>query len=280
MLLEGAIGDAYGAGFEFAKREKIFKKNNLTCYEAHPFYLEIKAKYTDDTQMAIGISELLLEHKSWTPKIIANKFVNVFKRDTRRGYSKGFYSLLTEVNSGDEMLERIIRNSDKNGAAMRAYPIGILSDEKEILQKCEIQASISHNTRNGILAAQAIALANHYFVYRKGISKNLLEYLQDIQKYKWCGKWKGEVGVSAVETVESVLSIILNGSSLKKMLYDSVAFGGDVDTVSSLVLAIGKMNSEVVDDLPDWMYNDIENEKFGRDFLIDLDDKLMNLLIV
>jgi len=32
MILEGAIGDAYGAGFEFADRAYITKNNDLTKY--------------------------------------------------------------------------------------------------------------------------------------------------------------------------------------------------------------------------------------------------------
>jgi len=35
MLLEIGIGDAYGAGFEFAPVKKIENYNNLTSYHAH-----------------------------------------------------------------------------------------------------------------------------------------------------------------------------------------------------------------------------------------------------
>ena len=66
MILEGAIGDAYGAGFEFAERSKIQTKNTLTQYEYHPVFKSIYRKYTDDTQMAIAIVELLLEDADWS----------------------------------------------------------------------------------------------------------------------------------------------------------------------------------------------------------------------
>ncbi len=58
MILEGGIGDAYGAGFEFADRECITKNNDLTKYVPHPRATERFKKYTDDTQMSIGIVEL------------------------------------------------------------------------------------------------------------------------------------------------------------------------------------------------------------------------------
>ena len=94
MLLEAAIGDAYGAGFEFRDLEFILKNNNLTEYFKHGYYKSIYKTYTDDTQMAIAISELLLEQKDWNEAIVADKFVEVFQRDKRRGYSNRVYNAL------------------------------------------------------------------------------------------------------------------------------------------------------------------------------------------
>jgi len=278
MILEGAIGDAYGAGFEFAEYEKIEAKNTLTQYESHPLFAEIKGKYTDDTQMAIAISELLLEEETWTPLLIADKFVAVFKRDPRRGYAKRFYQFLMDIQDGQELLDKISPKSERNGAAMRAYPIGILKSEAEIIHKCDLQSNITHQTDKALIAAQAIALTNHYFIYKKGSKKHLLEYLGDAQKYNWRGQWRGEVKVNAIETVEAVLATLLEGESLKYLLKKSVNFGGDVDTVASLTLAIGQMSVEVEKDLPNWLYTDLENGQFGADFLRKLDASLRNKL--
>ncbi|MFT6709404.1 MAG: ADP-ribosyl-[dinitrogen reductase] hydrolase [Flavobacteriales bacterium] len=233
MLLQAAIGDAYGAGFEFALPSKIKSKKNLSQYETHPLYKEIKGKYTDDTQMAIGIAELLIEEKDWTSLMIANKFVEVFKRDPRRGYAKRFQQFLTDIKDGQEMLDKIVAKSERNGAAMRAYPLGILKDEKEIIEKCDLQSSITHQTEKALLSPQAIALSNHYFIYKKGKKGNPTEYLQDIQQYKWKGDWSGEVKVNAIETVEAVITVLRKEHSLKEMLRKSVDFGGDVDTVAA-----------------------------------------------
>jgi hypothetical protein len=38
MLLELAIGDAYGAGFEFAADRIVREQNDLSCYVQHPRY--------------------------------------------------------------------------------------------------------------------------------------------------------------------------------------------------------------------------------------------------
>ncbi len=278
MLLEGAIGDAYGAGFEFAEIEKIRTKNTISTYETHPLFTEIKGKYTDDTQMSLAIAELLIEGKEWTSLSIANKFVEFFKRDIRNGYAKRFYQFLLDIKDGQEFLEKIHPKSDRNGAAMRAYPIGILKDEKEILSKTELQASVTHQTQNAILAAQTIALTSHFFIYQKGKKSDLLTYLSDILNHKWTAKWQGNVNVDAIETTEAVLTILINEYDLKTMLKKSVDFGGDVDTVASLALAIGKMCQETENNLPQWLYNDLENNEFGLDYIKKIDEQLLNLV--
>jgi len=280
MILEGAIGDAYGAGFEFAGKEKIRKKNTLTQYESHPLFEEIKGKYTDDTQMSIGICELLLEEKEWTPLKIANKFVEVFKRDPRRGYAKRFYKFLMGIESGEELLRKIEPKSERNGAAMRSYSIGILGDENEIIERCDLQSSLTHKTEKALISAQAIALTNHFFIYDKGRKSELLDYLQDIQGVRWTGKWSGEVKVNAIETVEAVISLIISEDSLKEILRKSIEFSGDVDTVASLGLAIGKMSREINNDLPNWLYEELEEGKYGKGYLKELDERLNELKVV
>ena len=108
MLVELAIGDAYGAGFEYVDPEHRTAPNDLTCYARHPGHIVLSpGRYTDDTQMSLAIAELMIEKIEWTPLNIANKFVQVFKRDPRPGYARKFYEFLKEIKSGEEFLERI-----------------------------------------------------------------------------------------------------------------------------------------------------------------------------
>jgi len=277
MILEGAIGDAYGAGFEFAEREKILKFNTITQYERHPKYHSIYKKYTDDTQMAIGITELLIEKKAFTKETVTEKFIEVFQRDVRDGYSKRIYKLLSEVKTANDFFSKNVFKSDRNGAVMRVYPLGILEFEGDLLNKAAIQATVTHDTPKAIRAAQAVALASHYFIYKKGKQADLIEYISDIQQYKWEGNWKSEVTTDAMETVEAVLTILSKEKDLKSMLLESVNFGGDVDTVASISLAIASVMNEVEQNLPNWLEEELENETFGRDYIKILDEKLKAL---
>ncbi len=64
MLLELAIGDAYGAGFEYA--DEMISENTLTHYVQHPRHQIRPGCYTDDTQMSLAIAETLVSGEPWT----------------------------------------------------------------------------------------------------------------------------------------------------------------------------------------------------------------------
>ncbi|HOY17539.1 MAG TPA: ADP-ribosylglycohydrolase family protein [Haliscomenobacter sp.] len=278
MLLEGAIGDAYGAGFEFVSRLIIRRRNKLEKYKRHPFYRTICGHYTDDTQMALALAELIVEGIEWTRLSVANKFVEVFKRDMRQGYAFRFFGLLQEVNSGQDLLDKIVPNSERNGSAMRAYPIGILDTETKVLDKTELQARITHDTEWGVWSAQAIALSAHFFLYKKGAKVQLTQYLEDWQQIKWPINWQGEVPMKGKETVEAVLSLVVQGDRMSKILMEAVNLGGDADTVASLALALSSVCPEIEKDLPDWMFEQLENGPYGRSFIEELDQKFLALM--
>ncbi len=71
MLLELAIGDAYGAGFEYADTETIRLHNNLSRYVKHPRHNIRPGCYTDDTQMSLAIAETMVSGEPWKPAVLA-----------------------------------------------------------------------------------------------------------------------------------------------------------------------------------------------------------------
>src|SRR5579885_1780997 len=168
MLLELAVGDAYGAGFEYAPRELIRRHNTLAGYVQHPRHRIRPGAYTDDTQMSLAIAEALISGEPWTPERLAQRFVDVFKRDPREGYASGFSRFLQQVEDGQQFLREIKPTSSKSGAAMRAAPLGILPTVALVRERCTVQAALTHNTPDGINAAVAAALMTHYFLSQLG----------------------------------------------------------------------------------------------------------------
>ncbi|MEG4585691.1 ADP-ribosylglycohydrolase family protein [Microcoleus sp. MOSTC5] len=279
MLLELAIGDAYGAGFEFADRQTIELYNNLNGYIQHPCHDIQPGCYTDDTQMSLAVAEAIVSREPWTPELLATKFVAAFHRDRRVGYAGKFYNFLLQVQDGKEFLEKIRSASDKSGAAMRAGPIGIFPSIEKVIENATIQAAITHNTPDGIKAAIAAALMSHYFIYQLGLKNNLGNFLEKHVAGEWSIPWQGEVSTKGLVCVRAAITAVMRNDSMSKLLQDCIAFSGDVDTVATIALAAGSCSSEIAQDLPENLVQGLENQSYGLDYIIELDKKLMNCIV-
>ncbi len=275
MLLELAIGDTYGVGFEYRPKDFVIKNNNLEKYFAHERYKSLYKRYSDDTQMSLGIAELMIEHKEWTDGLIANKFLEVFKRDIRYGYSSTFYNLLQSVDTGFEFIAQINPNNDRSGAAMRAGPIGLYPTTEEVLKKSEQQARLTHQTVDGVKPAQAVSLAVHYFAYSKGHKRGIGKYIESLIGGNWDEPWNNPVGEKGWMSVRAAITSIKRNSDMASLLKDCIAFTGDVDTVAAIALGIASFCSEIKNNLPKWLYDELENNTYGKDYLLEVDKKLL-----
>jgi ADP-ribosylglycohydrolase len=294
MLLEIAIGDAYGAGFEFAGDDFIRAHNNLE-YVTHPNISsanvdlrrigekvinprEMHGRYTDDTQMSIAIAEVIVNDIPWTKEALADSFVSAFKRDQRTGYAGGFYQFLCDVRDGQDFLEKIRPNSDKSGSAMRAAPVGILITPDQVVRACTLQASLTHDTVNGILAADAAALMVHYFIYEDGPKSQLGYYIEKSVPRDWCTPWRGFVSSKGIDCVRAAITAVVESEKLSEVLKRCISFGGDVDTVAAIAMGPASCCKEIEQDIPANLVDGLENGPFGREYIIDLDRKLMAIV--
>ncbi|HBB31829.1 MAG TPA: ADP-ribosylglycohydrolase [Cyanobacteria bacterium UBA8803] len=279
MLIELAIGDAYGAGFEYAEPDFVFSENDLSRYLQHPRHQIRPGSYTDDTQMSLAIAETLIEQQAWTREVLANKFVAAFKRDPREGYASRFYQFLLRVQDGRQFLEEINWTSDKSGAAMRAGPIGVLPSVERVIESATIQAAITHNSPDGIAAAVAAALMSHYFIYRLGSKGELGQFLEThVSGHQWSEPWIGKVKSQGWMSVRAAITAVMRNESLSELLKDCIAYTGDVDTVAAIALAAASCSEEIEQDLPQHLVDTLENGVYGRDYIIALDKQLMSLV--
>ena len=280
MMVSMAVGDAFGAGFEFAPAELVRKYNHLNLgYRPHPKGTIRPGKYTDDTQMAIGVAEWMMERVS-VPEMnnavqLARKFVEVFHRDPRKGYAEGFYKILKETRNGTRLLQALIPTSRKAGGAMRAAPCGLLAEPEQVIDLAMWQASITHATREGMLGAAGAALL--VWACRQGCDRGYLgQMLEDmLPGCKWTEPWQGYVSGQALATVRAALTAVMSHGSMSAILQESVAFTGDTDTVAVIAMAAGAMHPDIVQDLPTCLVSGLENQKYGFTHLQELDDELL-----
>ncbi len=113
MLVELAIGDAWGVGFEYAS--EMIKYNNLSLsrYIQHPRHKGLHpGMYSDDTAMSIAIAELILSGDELTSFNIAIILVDCYKSLPRDCCTPGFKIILKSISKYLESLKRIHHCSD------------------------------------------------------------------------------------------------------------------------------------------------------------------------
>lgn len=281
MLVEIAVGDAYGAGFEYVDAPIVAAGNTVTGYVQHPRHDGVRpGAYTDDTQMTIAVAEVLVSGEAWTRERLADAFVTAFHRDRRDGYAGGFHQLLLDVSDGTELLARLRPASERNGAAMRAGPLGLLPTVDDVLHHTEVQARITHDTPIGVEAAQAAALAVHYCHHDLGpvadtgrwVERQLAERGGVVE---WALPWRGKVGDRADQAVRAAITALVTSAGRRELLYACVGYTGDVDTVAAIAMAAASRTPAIADDLPAALYDDLEDGPYGRAFLSDLDTRLL-----
>jgi ADP-ribosylglycohydrolase len=277
VLVELAIGDAYGAGFEYADRAFVARHNTLQNYVQHPTHSGIlPGAYTDDTQMTLAIAELMISPAEWSPANLADGFVRAFHRDPREGYAGRFYQFLQEVHTGTEFLGKIKPDSDKSGAAMRAAPIGLAPTPADVMRLSAIQARVTHNTPDGVASAQAAALAVHYCHFNVGPLSKVAEWVDtQIPTGGWSRQWRGKVGSKGRMSVTAALTALSGNTSMSKLLQACIAFTGDVDTVATIALAAASRSTEYTQDLPSVLLTNLEDGEFGHSYLKALNARLL-----
>ncbi len=132
-----------------------------------------------------------------------------------------------------------------NGSAMRVSPIGFAFDSLEdVLKEAKRSAVVTHNHREGIKGAQAVASA--VFLARTGGNKkqikdfiekkfryNLSQRLDDIRpNYKFDSSCQGSVPQAIIAFLES--------ENFEDAIRKAISIGGDSDTIACIAGGIAQ----------------------------------------
>jgi ADP-ribosyl-[dinitrogen reductase] hydrolase len=305
MLLGVAIGDAFAYPYEFASKEiEWFEKNlDMTKYCVHPkpeFGHQILGLYTDDTQMSIAVTELLISSgkengDKFTKENLADYFVKTFKRDSINGYARGFQNFLKSVNDGQEFLQKIKPTSTRNGAAMRSVPLGVVADLDMLVDYAQINASTTHDTPKGHASSVAVALLSHMQFYHVdlkdvdffdrilAIDKRTAVHLRTVSRMNGYdqriinGRRYKDRGIpcDAMRTTGAVFYLLNYFHEPSSVLEEAIKLGGDTDSVASIGLGLTMIDEQLCN-LPSFLYDDLTDHKFGKNYLKDLGQELEN----
>lgn len=284
MLLRIAQGDAFGMACEF-RTDNLKAALEFDRYIRHPEWGPEAGYYTDDTQMSIAVAERLIDRQlsssgdgslRLTKEALAEAFVQAYKRDPRPGYAVKFQAFLDSVSSGTEFLLKINPESDKNGAAMRSVPLGVILHEPKLLEVAATQASLTHNTEGGITSSQMVALASRFAMYESAPLTEIFTYIGDwlhLNNLRWEGG--PVVGPNlGMLTARAAITLVIGEPNLLSIAKKAISWGGDTDSVLAIAWGIASARKDGAE-LPEFFHRDLENGPYGRDYLTGLGENLM-----
>lgn len=160
-LVGSALGDAIGElAFHYPIKDRL-----ITAVDQ-----SVQLRYTDDTAMAIGLAESLVEKGDILENHLGNTFSDHFSLEPWRGYASGPPTIFSLVKMKGMTYSEAAKSlfhgqgSFGNGAAMRIGPVGLFfCDASELYEKACASAAVTHAHPIGMdgaaVQAQAVALA-------------------------------------------------------------------------------------------------------------------------
>jgi ADP-ribosylglycohydrolase len=172
-MLGLAIGDALGAPLEGMKAghiRQLFGEvtdylDTISAFPDKPTRWLPRGLYTDDTQQALAVAEVLAVQGEADPAVLSDIYVRLANEGpdgahfgSHRGTGHFFRRAVQAMIEGREPL-RCGQNSAGNGAAMRIAPVGLYcADDEEAMVHAVVEFSLlTHHDIRGVAAALAVA---------------------------------------------------------------------------------------------------------------------------
>lgn len=259
-LVGSALGDAIGE-LAFRVPEKARLLELLERLE--------ELSYTDDTAMAIGLAESILEKGCIDQRHLGDTFSRNYQREPWRGYGSGPPTIFSIVRSSQISYIDAARSlfggsgSLGNGAAMRIVPVGLFFHDSETLydESCA-SAEVTHTHPMGkagaavqaLAVAKAVRLQPHDafplepFVQelvdsaRTPEIRNKMELVKELIAENTLPDIASDRLGRSVAVDESmpfaIYCFLRNPKSFEDCLFCSILNGGDRDTLGAMACAI------------------------------------------
>jgi poly(ADP-ribose) glycohydrolase ARH3 len=259
-MVGSALGDAIGElAFMVPQRERLLSSLDHVS----------EFRYTDDTAMAIGLAQSIIEAKGIDQQNLGDTFRANFQREPWRGYASGpptIFSLVVKRGiSYTEAARGMFGGSGSlgNGAAMRIVPLGLFFHRAEDLYEvAALSAQVTHAHPVGMdgaavqawAVASAVELDPQQAFPLQGFVQGLIDFARTpeirtkmklvqelITKEVPPDAAADELGQS-VAVHESmpfaIYSFLKYPKSFEACLFCAILHGGDRDTLGAMACAI------------------------------------------
>jgi ADP-ribosylglycohydrolase len=263
LALDGlSVGDAFGGQFFLpANQERLFSRER----QAPP----PGWGYTDDTEMALGIYEVLNDYGEIVQDELARVFARRYEREMYRGYGAGAHRILSAIHRGLPWREVAAAEfggmgSMGNGAAMRVAPVGayFADDYSRVVEQARRSAEVTHAHPEGIAGGIAVAVATAFaWQHREthGDDSTRRTFFDVVLDHTPAGETRNGMEHAAILplnlSIESAVSLLGNGIRITapdtvpfclwcaarhlgdyaEALWTVARAGGDVDTNGAIV---------------------------------------------
>jgi ADP-ribosyl-[dinitrogen reductase] hydrolase len=223
-LLGMAIGDALGAPLEGLGAQQIRAHYHVVtdfvdgsrAWKKKPFRWRLPGLYTDDTQQALALSDVVLEHGRIDVDRLAALYLELAAPEgsyhgAHRGVGRSFRQVLAELKEGVRP-DQSGQTSAGIGAAMRIAPLALyFSEDPEALHDAVMAASLmTHRDIRSISGAMAVAHAARRLIAGAGRDPSFL--------FRVAGDTARAEDRIAAEAAGSVVSLEAHGRSLSQAI--------------------------------------------------------------
>jgi poly(ADP-ribose) glycohydrolase ARH3 len=259
-MVGSALGDAIGElAFHCPDRQRLHGLIGQTR----------QLIYTDDTAMALGLAESIVQKKAIDPQHLGETFHRNFDREPWRGYASGPPTLFSAVRAHGmayvEAAKRLFGGTGSfgNGAAMRIVPVGLFyHDSENLYGAASASAEVTHAHPVGKDGAAVLACAIAQVArtdaqkefQREAFLESLISFsrtaeIREKMKRVWAlidmGAPAGEVAERLGQSVAvdesmpfAIYAFVCHPKSFEDCLLCAVLNGGDCDTLGAMACAI------------------------------------------
>lgn len=197
------------------------------------------SRLTDDTVLTVAVASAILQKTDYKTslKYFGRKYPDA-------GYGMFFYKWLFSNKSQPYY-------SWGNGSAMRVSPVGFAFDSiKDVLEQAEESAAVTHNHPEGIIGAQATALA--IFLARTGHDKEKIKHEICTRFYYDLDRTLDEIrpgyefDLSCEGSVPEAIIAFLESTDFEDAIRNAISLGGDSDTLACITGGIAQAYYQTV----------------------------------
>ncbi len=281
-LLGLTLGDAVGAPWEGLPAQWIREQWPETAGLLDLPRRQL-LRYTDDTQMTIGVAQTLIEEGTIVESTLCGHFAGNYDPD--RGYGSGSRAIIDAILAEQDYRALAAKMFDGgsygNGAAMRVAPVGLFfhEDLDRVWTEARLSALPTHTHPLGIEGAQVLATgvalcAASPAWKREPFFDTLLarcqtdEFRQQIEKAA-TAETAAEIaslgnGIEAHRSVPAALACFaLHADDYVRTVATAIRLGGDTDTIAAMSGAlVGTRVGAGI--LPETLLNNLEDGRLGK----------------